>query len=101
MNGLQKLKKHLKILQQLAKANNCGFYCPNCSIERNNTTAGASAVEDELYHKTKYFIRCKRCNLTTPAYETIKDAAESWENVCASVEDKMLISIYADKEDNN
>ena len=50
--------------------------------------------------KTKYFIRCKRCNLTTPAYETIKDAAESWENVCASVEDKMLISIYEHEKDN-
>jgi hypothetical protein len=38
--------------------------------------------------------------LTTPAYETVKEAEDAWESVCASVEDKMLISIYADKKDN-
>jgi transcription elongation factor Elf1 len=101
MNGLQKLKKHLKILQQLAKANNCGFYCPSCSIKSSTATARVRTVKDELCHKTKYFIRCKRCKLTTPAYETIKEAVDAWEDTCISVKDRMLISIYANKEDND
>jgi hypothetical protein len=39
--------------------------------------------------------------LTTPAYETIKEAADAWEDTCISVKDRMLISIYANKENND
>lgn len=87
MNGLTNLKTRLKIIKQLAVANNFGYHCPNCSND-NRVTAYANAMKDELYHKTKFFIRCRHCKLTTPAYETIKEASSAWEEVCASVEAK-------------
>lgn len=99
MNGLQKLKQRLNSIRVLARVNNFGYYCPKCSISKNVVTAGARTVDDELYHNIKYFIKCKVCNLTTPAYSNIDEANEAWENVCASVEDKMLISIYEHEKD--
>ena len=72
----------IKTLKTLVKLNLTGIYCPNCAVSKGEyPTAGFTFMKDELYHKTKYYIRCKVCDAVTPAYEDPKDAIENWDDL--------------------
>lgn len=69
-------------LKTLLKLNLTATYCPNCAVFRGEKpTAAFHSMKDEMYHKTKYYIKCKYCKAITPAYEDPKDAIENWEDL--------------------
>ena len=71
---------YFKSLSKIINKKIFGYYCPCCSTEDYNVSScTARILWDEKYHKYKYYIKCKYCDITTPAYEDIKDAEENFE----------------------
>lgn len=69
-----------------------GYYCPSCSkTELDKPTAFVQRMFDEKYHCYKKFIKCDSCGITTPAYEKLDDAVDSWANLLVLEEDRLLL----------
>lgn len=86
------MKITFKDWKQLFRLNLYGTECPCCSPEKGySPTAQFNILWDEKYHKTKYYVHCKKCYLTTPAFEDPKDAMDVWDYNFIMKEDEILL----------
>lgn len=91
-----KMKNFLKNVRQFNKAFKTrvqyeliSWYCPVCSpkaICPIKPSARFSMMKDEKYHRYKFFVKCDRCKMTTPAYEDPRVAEDAWEELCIAKE---------------
>lgn len=89
---MNKLKSFFDAYKKLFKLNLTGYYCPECSPCRLFIpTAQVNVMKDEKYHKYKYYIQCRDCKLTTPAFEDYEDAFDAWDNIHTLYEDRILL----------
>lgn len=86
------MKTKLSDLKKLFKLNMYGNECPICSVGKScNPTAKFSLLYDEKYRKNKFYISCRTCKLTTPAFEDPRDAIEFWDYNFILKEDEILL----------
>lgn len=77
-------------LKKLIMANSQGFYCPTCASIIGKTTAKVFLMKDKKFHKEKFYIKCKTCKRTTPAYEQLNSAIEQWDDQFCLYEMKLF-----------
>lgn len=77
----KRLKDYFTTNVMCYKQNVFGYFCPDCALIQSNTSAFAESLWDEQYKKYKIFIRCNNCFNTTPAFESIEKAQDSWEDL--------------------
>lgn len=80
---IERLKKYLKAHYSVVIMNLTTFECPECCKKYGYSEypARAYTLYDEQYHKYKFYLKCKDCNLVTPAYEDLKDLMKYWEEL--------------------
>lgn len=65
------------------------WYCPMCSPKAlcpTKPSARFLMMKDEKYHKYKFFVKCNRCKMTTPAFGSSKATENAWEELCITRE---------------
>ena len=81
------MKGYFKSLKIVIKANSSGgFECPSCSLSGAQAPARLHLMNDKVFKKYKFYIQCKWCKRTTPAFEKLKDAVDNWEDLFISKE---------------
>lgn len=94
------LKVKYQSFKKLWGLNIWGVECPECTFQGSSRlTASFGLVKDELYHKMKFYIKCKCCSLTTAAYEDPAEANEHWDTYFIKKEDRILLKEDDDEED--
>ena len=73
--------------------------CPNCTeAEWKGDPYSASVsvhyVWDEKYHKYKFYMHCRNCSYTTPAFETAKAAFDSYAENLVSAEHNITLEMF-------
>ena len=91
----EKIKSYLKAHRFLIRANLTNFECPECCKKYNlpEYPVRVRVLYDEKYHKHKFYLKCRDCKLTTPAYEDPKELINVWEDLWISAEIKIVESI--------
>ena len=84
-----RFNQRLKAFYTIFVHNMFGNYCPEC--QATVCTGRARTVYNELYHNYNYYIKCKACQKTTPAFPTVKEANDNWEIEWARAEDKIIL----------
>lgn len=87
---LRLLKEFVKALKTHFKLSTKLWYCPYCyglSDNKNYWPTGhAHMLYDKYYKKFKFFVKCKSCHTTTPAFESSVSVVENWEDLYAKFE---------------
>lgn len=92
-NRFERLKDLLKVDRTLFRLNLTGTFCPNCAITKGEyPTAGFKRLYDRVYHKYKFYMRCRYCNTTTPAYEDPNDVIENWNDLFIKKEESLILN---------
>lgn len=89
------MKYRFKDFLTLFKLNSITIPCPECFALSNGYYSKFGIVWDGLYKKPKYYIRCKCCNLVTPAFEDPEDAKEVWEDYFIERETKLFEQVLS------
>lgn len=81
-----------------------GYECPNCAlhIEKNmyeglEPTARIFYIKNEIYKKPAFYVKCKVCNFTTPAFDTSREALNQWLEHWIDVESKVCKDMFENK----
>lgn len=88
----RQLKDLIKAHRILIRMNLTSFECPECckTNKFSNYPVRVQVLKDEKYHKYKFYLKCKDCNLVTPAYEDPKKLMEVWEDIWINEEIKTV-----------
>lgn len=97
-NEMKRLIRYFKNYKLLLRNHNMfGYECPNCGpgLDMGDgipITASSQSLWDEQYKQYKFFVKCKSCNFTTPAYPTLREAEDKWADAWSLVEDQILMN---------
>jgi len=80
----------MTIFERITKTNLYRIYCPECSVKNDKPTASLHHVYDKVYKKDKFYLKCNKCKLVTPAYENDKEIFEHWDYYFTKKEDKLF-----------
>lgn len=81
------MKGYFKSLKTVVKVNSSGgFECPSCSLSGAQAPAKLYLMNDKIFKKYKFYIKCKWCKRTTPAFENLKNVVDNWEDLFISKE---------------
>lgn len=79
-----------------------GTYCPNCALFKGEyPTARVSSLYDTQYHQYKFYIHCRTCKATTPAYENARDAIENWDDLFIKKETEVALEGVKENRNGN
>lgn len=86
MNFFKKIKKHISDFKTIwDNLSPYSYDCPNCALTTNEKlfeecepTARVLFMKNEIYNKPNFYVKCKVCGFTTPAYDTSKEALDNW-----------------------
>lgn len=96
------LKDKYQSYKRLWGLNIWGVECPECTFQGSNRlTASFGLVKDELYHKMKFYIRCRCCGLTTAAFADPKETIDHWDAYFVKKEDNILLKEDDDEDEIN
>ena len=79
----------IKAFLKLIKLNLVGYPCPDC-FEKYSGSTKFYIVYDKQYKNWKYYMKCKKCGTTTPAFEEPKKCFEMWEDNVINKEIKLF-----------
>lgn len=87
-----RIKGYLKAHHIVVRMNLTNFECPECCKKYGYSEypVRAQLLYDEKYHKHKFYLKCKECDLTTPAYEDPKELINFWEELWVSEDVKVV-----------
>lgn len=100
MTLFRKMKKHISDFKIIwDNLSPYSYDCPNCALTTNERlfealqpSARVLFMKNELYKKPNFYVKCKVCGFTTPAYDTSKEALDAWNDSWVTTE-----SIIANK----
>lgn len=108
MNFFKKMKKHISDFKTIW--DNMSIYsydCPNCALNINKVfleglepTARMLFMKNKIYNKPNFYIKCKFCGFTTPAFNTSKEALDSWSESWVTTESIIANKLINDEDKN-
>lgn len=87
------IKEFLKKQVEALKANIFGYYCPDCSLYSSEPTSFIRIMKDHQHNIFKYYLKCRDCRRTTPAFKTIKEAKDFWDENWISKEVELFKNV--------
>lgn len=85
---IKRIKDFINAQRVQVRMNLTSFECPECckTDKFSNYPVRVRVLKDEKYRKYKFYLKCKDCNLVTPAYEDPKKLMEVWEDIWISAD---------------
>lgn len=92
---IKQIKDFINAQRVQIRMNLTSFECPECckTDKFSNYPVRVRVLYDEKYHKHKFYLKCRDCKLTTPAYEDPKELINVWEDLWISAEVKIAEGI--------
>lgn len=78
-----------------------GIECPECIFQSDRLTAAFGLINDKVYHRMKFYIKCRCCGLTTAAYTDPRETIDHWDTYFVKKEDKILLKEDVEEDDFN